>query len=267
MSLFNPFSKIFGEKDFKKHVDQLFAEERIKPPLHSESRLRASGLVAVCPRFEALRSKAGQTVVEKLAPKTSRTFRLGRVWENLFRDEVLGDAGIVLGKWSCMRCEHVPEEVKGRARYPKPKECGACGHSRFSFVEEKFIDDDAGVEGHNDGFLYWNNEYAILELKTANAYNYSSLKVAPSENHVGQVQIYMAMHRYQMAVIIYLNKDTSDLCYHWVPFNPKIAQSLLEKGRQIKRYFKDGTLPDRACINAVCQRAVKCAFVEECFKS
>lgn len=266
MSLFETLGSVFTQKDLKKSIDEMFKEERvIEPQDIKDVYLRASGIVDVCPRLECLVSKLKMRIVRKIDAKLGRTFRFGRAWERMFRDDVLGPQGIVIGKWKCLRCEDMPAEVAGKPRYSRPSTCGACGYSKMEFFEEKAINHEARVMGHNDGFLYWNNDYVILELKTANAYNYAGLKLRPSENHVGQVQVYMAMHGYKTAVIIYFNKDTSEMAYHWIVFDEQVANSLLNKGRSVRIYAEGGPLPGRLCLSKSCVRAVKCPVVDACF--
>lgn len=257
--------KLFGDKSLQKIVDEGLKEARVRAPMKSTEHLRASEIVDVCPREEALCARDHVTRKDVIPAKLARTFKFGRAFEKMFRDH-LADVGILIGTWQC-QCGFVSTcDDKGLVRHKRPTHCKSCAETgKFEYLEEFSLDRLANVGGHNDGFLHVNGEYIILELKTCSARAYKEFKERPKENHIGQVQIYMKIHGYKRAVIWYFNKDSSEQTLHWIDADPVVTAHLLEKGTQVRHYFETGKIPQRVCINAECPRAQKCAVRLACF--
>jgi len=252
-------------KNLRKHIHSLMTEQNEKRPMTVNDYVRASGIFDFCPREEFLVSKYNITRKDVIPERLWKTFRFGRVFETFFRDEVLGNAGIVIGKWRCGVCGHCDDEVNGMSRYAKPKLCEVCGANSFSYVEADLISEDGLLGGHPDGFLHWNFVYSILELKTANDMNFSRVRKNPMEKHKAQVQVYMHLSGYKLAHIFYFNKDTSEDVLHEVAYDEVEAKAWTAKAATWKNSMITGASPDRICPNAECSRAKKCHVRQLCF--
>lgn len=252
-------------KNLRKYLHERMTEKRIKPPMLATDYVRASGIYEFCPREEFLVSKYNISREDVIPERLWKTFNFGRVFEKCFRDEFLGDTGILIGKWKCMICTHCEESVNGMTRYIKPTECFVCGGNSFSYVEEDILSPDGLLGGHPDGFIHWDGRYSILELKTANDMNFNKVRKEPMPRHVAQVQIYMLLTGYLFAQIFYFNKDSSeDLC-HEVVFDEVQAKSWQRKAEEWRESVITGKSPDRTCLTSDCPRAKKCQVRQLCF--
>jgi hypothetical protein len=247
-------------------INDYLLENRVVPPLKKGDVIRVSGLSKMCPREEAICAKDNLTRRDQINPQLSLIFRMGHAFEVAFRDQVLGDTGIVIGKWKCLGCGHSDDMVDGVPRYKKPKSCRKCKSTEFKYMEEFALDKSTMIGGSTDGFLYWNMDYAMLELKTVNTKRFAMVKKAgPFAEHVDQIQAYMKLHGYKKGLIIYGHKDTGADLKFWLDYDPITAGYLFNKGKQVQEFLNEGTMPIRTCINIECPRAEGCAVKDLCF--
>lgn len=247
-------------------VDAYMQETNHIPPITKDTVLRASGLSGLCPREEIICVKKNITRKDHISAQLKKIFMMGRAYEVMYRDDVLGDLGMVIGKWRCLGCGHMEKEMGGVPRYAKPKACVKCKARSFKYIEEYKFDPSTNIGGHNDGFLYFNFDYANLEMKTTNSRRFDMVKKAgPFTEHAEQAQVYMRLHNYKKTYITYINKDTCAELGFWIDYDPKLAAYLFNKGTQIKNYWLDGTMPEKICVNSECPRAKDCAVKELCF--
>lgn len=100
-----------------------------------------------------------------------------------------------------------------------------------------FSDFDGRFKGHNDGIWEYDNKKYVLEIKTAN--NNSFIKFLVNKLNVthpvyyGQIQEYMYYSRIYQAVILFYNKDTSDIACNMIEYNEKHAKFLRVKAYSI----------------------------------
>ena len=239
------------------------------PPLGPNDRIRASSIWDFCARREAIRFERKLTIREEITGRLNRIFRFGRIFERYLRDTIFGGHGLLLGKWKCVSCDFIPEtNAAGDRIYKQPTERCKCGAKAWTYSEVEKIDESTGVGGSNDGFLYWNNDYAILEVKTANEWSYKSIvkKGQPSIAHIAQAQIYMYLHGYKRALVWYYNKNTSEQKSFWIEYDSGFVQSLLDKARAYREYHKTKKMPERMCSDVRCPRAKDCPVKVICFK-
>lgn len=255
-------------KDLREWTDDALVTTREAPVLGEKDLVRASGMYKFCPRLEALKIKHDKPLSETISAKLNKTFDFGRAFEVYFRDEKLGNLGLVIGKWQCQECGFTPERYAGAPRYKKPDTCPKCGQrGQFRYREEEKTDERIGLRGHCDGFLYWGNEYSILEMKTANDHRFKTVKKQgrPFDDHVAQVQVYMRMYGYDKALIWYFNKDSSDDLTFWVNHDKEYSWSLFQRIVDFREFFKTGVVPKGICVTKEDDKAKKCDLCELCF--
>ena len=262
------------QKDLKKTVKEvLTTKEPIlyldpKADLESEQRFaRVSKIHNLCPREEFLCSKHKLTRYFEASATLNRTFGMGRAFENYYRDNVLGDMGIVYGKWKCLECGFVLENYKGKAIYPKPLRCARCEQTEgFRYIESVVRHIPLMLQGHIDGFIYWNNELHILELKTANSHFFKSYRYAPKPEHKSQASVYGYLMGIKKAIIWYVNKDTGEEAIHYVDIDyEKIEQTLVVKMEKLVESYYKGLMPSGVCMTSTDERAKKCLVRQQCF--
>jgi hypothetical protein len=256
-------NKILTKHDaFYAHIQSLMTSVETKKPLEKEDYFRASSIHGMCPREQAISHKYKIDHRQKIGPDLWKTFKFGRVFEDFFRDKLLGDSKLLVGKWKCGLCEFSPAREE---RYAKPDSCEVCGAAKFEYVEEMLKDDVVGIGGHPDGFIEWQEQKYVLETKTTNNFNFSKVIAKPFDHHVAQTQIYMKLSEHNKALIWYFNKDTSkDIC-HQVDYDPNFVEFLMDKPRQYREYLNTGILPERICFNPLNTRAIKCSLCKLCF--
>lgn len=282
MAFFDVLCEIFDGKknDLVSEVHAGQEIRRIDPPLGPGDTIRCSSLSSFCPRAEAIRFTNKINVEKSFEPQTARIFKFGRQYELFLRDFYLGRKGVVIGKWSCLFCQYTPDSVGGDARYPMPKLCDKCGSAEglkrlkageedvqfFRYVEEFRRDEPSCVGGSTDGFLYWNSDYAILEMKTINDNGFRKVKrEGPQYSHVCQANAYMRLHGYKKAVIWYHNKNTCEEAAFWIEYDQQLAKSLFDRGYAYQEWHRGGPMPGRLCPNNTCEMASKCPVVGPCF--
>lgn len=239
------------------------------PPLGPEDRIRASSIWDFCARREAIRWERQLTLHDEISGRLSRIFRFGRVFERYLRDTIFGGHDLLIGKWKCISCDFIPPTNEaGDGIYKKPTAACKCGANAWSYFEVEKIDPSTGVGGSNDGFIYWGNDYAILEVKTANEWSYKAIikRGQPDIKHIAQAQIYMHLHGYKRALVWYYNKNTSEQKTFWLDYDAGFVQSLLDKARAYREYHKSKTMPARMCSDHRCPRAKECPVKTICFK-
>lgn len=282
MAFFDVLCEIFDGKksDILSEVHNGQEIRKSKKPIEPGETIRCSSLSKFCPRAEAIRFSKKLTVEEVFEPQTARLFKFGRQFELFLRDFHLGRKGVVIGKWACLFCHHMPESVGGDARYPMPKLCEKCGSEEgirrmkageedvlfFRYVEEFRKDQSSCIGGSTDGFIYWNSDYAILEMKTINDNGFRRVKrEGPQYSHVCQANAYMKLHGYKKAIIWYHNKNTSEEAVFWIDFDQQLSKALFDRGLAYQEWHKTGLMPSRICPNNTCEMAGRCAVVGPCF--
>ena len=121
------------------------------------------------------------------------------------------------------------------------------------------------ILGHMDGLLWIKGDYFALEMKTINSRQFTSLK-APHEGHVQQFTAYMKSRGLKKGVIIYFDKDRSQVKEFQVKFSEKFW---LEKVKaRIDLYFrsvKRKSLPEREGTTPYKFPCMFCQFSRVCF--
>lgn len=116
-------------------------------------------------------------------------------------------------------------------------EIGTYGHVMFQNLcsranvlvqrEIPVLDHDLRIIGHCDGKLRIAKALYALEFKTINDRGFTGLN-EPKKEHVWQVHIYMALHKLPAALIVYFNKNTSELKEFRVPFDEKLWETFIK---------------------------------------
>lgn len=258
-------------RDIQAFIDSAMRAAETKPPMTPASRVRPSGIEGFCPRAEAIRARDGLTVRSDVTPRLARIFAAGRAYERYLRDTVLAPAGVLVGAWKCVGCGALHGEMKPQGARPRPDQCGRCGLpvEALQYVEPFGFVDKAGsnIGGSADGFILWERELGLLEVKTANDERFKRVSKArfPLVEHHSQAQVYMRVFRLPRTLFWYVNKNTGDHLALWVAAAPKVQDAMVAKAEALRRYFETGTLPERICQTGLCPRAKQCLVAETCF--
>jgi hypothetical protein len=241
----------------RKYLNEKLARCNPRYPLTADGHMRASSIVRICPREEALCARDNVIRHSNITAKQMRVFLFGRAFELMLRENL----DELYGNWQCPHCGFIVDEM-----VRCPDKCEQCGLRDMEYREMFFLDKEAGIGGHCDGVFEWNGDLYLLELKTATSFFYKQFCEYPGESHYGQIQIYMHLAKIKKGLIWYFNKETADDCMWLVDYDPQTVATLIDKPTQLRQYFKDGTLPLRICPTLDCERAKRCEVGEACFK-
>lgn len=133
-----------------------------------------------------------------------------------------------------------------------------------------FKDEDVPeLQGHADGILLIQFEDpVILEIKTAKNSSFNNFKNKGLKQwslmYYSQLQAYMGMSGYNKAVLIALNKDTSEFHHEWVDFDSKFYDELKNKAKDIASMQEP---PEKINRNAMFITCNQCCYKVICHGS
>jgi len=255
-------------------------------PTNRAPGLHCSELYGFCPRkklFSLLDPIDGVKDVDAL---TMARFNFGSALHDLFQNQYLGPAGLLLGVWECKRCGHrvggfdrdlwvkMPSgpcekcaDVKTcKCIWPDDsvveRHCQLCPRGGYwHYVEMGVKDEDTGYIGHTDGVLA-TSPFSILELKSAGPKSYQFLK-KPYDAHVLQANLYMRPLKLTQARIVYIDKGNEDpaLVKEFViDYDEALVERTLALLRQYRAAEKNRNFPPRllGCDTRSCPWASRC---------
>lgn len=219
----------------------------------------------VCPRAYYLVMKREELglVINKPEPhETSllRIFEHGHSIHAMYQDKILGQAGILYGKWELNN-----EIVEGFQ--PSPE---------WKYVEPRLWWTEKRISGYCDGFLKINGKWYLLEIKSSNDMSFRYLKRSkePRAYHARQAQIYMnAPHdlevkpKFEGAFILYVNKDTGEELDLFIENDPSIIEPLMNQIDEAIDSLELPVIPMRVddCKTNRSKRAKDCIACSVCF--
>ncbi len=130
---------------------------------------------------------------------------------------------------------------------------------------EQFRFVDGIVSGGCDGFVVWDGDNYLLEIKTANDFRFKAFKkdgFCSDEKYAAQIQIYMHKFRMKKCLCVVLNKNTQEIYFEIVAYDEFAAISSLERGKNIVAMEE---LPDRKYPNKSYFRCKFCNYYTECW--
>jgi len=257
-------------------VDARFTRESTQAPLTGigSEGVRASGIHALCPRFEVLRARRRLPLLRQDTADARMTFLHGDAIHWAVQNRLLPELEVLVGRWGCLGCG---DSVGGPASVCmgdfdpaqlvlRPRQC-PCGSREFGY-QEMFLQGD-GLQGHPDGFLRvpWREDLGIFEAKSV-GYR-PQIEEAPLYAHVLQVHVYMHLTGLRWGTILYWHKagkGVDALVEHTVDFDPEIVVALREEVRILREGLDGGALPARVCGAATDAFAQRCDLVTPCFE-
>lgn len=222
-------------------------------------------------------------------PRLRRIFDVGTAIHRLAQNNYFAAAGILWGKWRCVRCGR--ETQVETTRPPQMCSCPLVAGQfitkgktdkeiyieqqqallNWEYVEPHMVIMDSGlkISGYTDGILNIDNEKYILEAKSINSRGFTmDLKKGPKEEHVFQAQLYMSGFRVDKAIIWYINKDTQEPKEFLIRRDESYRNSAIRKALLYLDAQRGNlnTLPSRVCATPDDFRAkYKCGWAKECF--
>ena len=145
----------------------------------------------------------------------------------------------------------------------------------FSVADGKFA-------GHVDGIIFsFPKEFAsaaeitaqgsaLLEIKTMNHKSWNDTQkrgvLVSKPIYYSQVQLYMAYMNLEQCLFVALNKDTSDLYFEIIPFDPGMAQKYSDRAVQIIKATENNELLPCVSGDSSFFLCKMCGFRDHCWK-
>lgn len=265
-----------AQGSLKKLIRLKLVQERVVPPLTSESYLRVSALANICAREEVLAARLGSTRVDKVDADLAMIFAHGTGLHYVLQNEVLAETGALVGVWRCVECAKQFGALEGEINVSqslvrRPKKC-ECGCEDFLYREQSFVDKEYRLGGHPDGFLILQGfpGLGVIECKSISSRRVWEVKSTPDLGHVIQIQSYLWLTGLKWGKILYWEKGGNGmqaLVEHTVERDEATISGIKSMIKEIWAGISDPsrTLPERICANNGCPRAKKCPMVDACF--
>jgi hypothetical protein len=228
----------------------------------------------------------------RVDPELQVKFDIGHISHDLLQNQYLGPAGLLWGSWACSACGvigavdttypqmphcQVAATNAGADKIEKKVGPAAVGdQNREAVLPWRYVEPPIRVatggfviSGYCDGIIMLNGVKSVVEAKTINSRGFSALK-EPHEDHVYQLQLYLAALRMEKGYVLYLDKDTQKMKEFEVIRDDSVLPKIIAK-IQLALAVQRGqvaTAPDRVCASPGETRAkYACPWAEMCFDS
>lgn len=266
--------KATGAQSLKQLIKLKLHEKREVPWLTPESYLRVSSLATLCAREEVLAAMHKSVRVDEVSPDLALVFAHGTGLHYVLQNEVLAEAGAIVGIWRCVECAKQFGELSenigvSQSLVPRPNRC-ECGSQEFLYREQHFINKEFRVGGHPDGFIILPGMpgLGVVECKSVSSRRAWEVKNTPDMGHVIQLQCYLWLTGLKWGKVLYWEKGAfgmSGLFEHTVERDEEAIRAVQDMIRSIWSGIDSGSVPERICSSKECPRAQKCSLAEVCF--
>lgn len=190
-------------------------------------------------------------------------------------------AGILVGMWKCLLCEH-------RWWDKSPAACPECGRSLIKYAEVPLADPAHWLIGHADGLLEDDLGEALLEIKSIglgtirhdapnlhDAYTRGDISLddlwdrikRPLAPHLRQISLYMYITGVHDAIVLYEWKPQQHVKEFSVTLEMAVVQPMLDKCLSVMQSVADEELPPRpaAATSKSCSMCQYCPWKSQCW--
>jgi hypothetical protein len=203
------------------------------PDIRAKGVFHPSSLKSACPRSLVydLQNAPRDASISPVSGALQRTFDVGS-WYHLYIQNILLNIGF-------LEQAEVPVICK-----------------------ERFIN------GKADGVFRYEvfGEKVVLEIKTMNDMVYQRAIFKPFEKHEFQASLYARELGATKILYLYINKNTSAMKEFLMPLNMPMLEQADKIMSSTISHVGAGTLPKRACPDALCENAFACPYRTHCFK-
>lgn len=306
MSLANELIKLRGGSAYIVSVldEQVLLEANKERPLeYRRGKVYPSEVVGkFCPRAWVLCNNDLKLYRnKKVSIDLQHKFNVGHALHDMVQEK-LGNAGVLFGRWRCIRCKMSWLGFKPKS---KDRRQGTCidGEHLWAFEELRIRDDSLSIRGRTDGLVRLHGKGKFLfEFKTMRNDDFVQL-MEPDEKSVEQALMYLDLAETKMqtqwindllnkksnvasiemlskeleflnekfngVLILYMNKDTQDRREFLLTWNDKWRNVIEEKRKKIEiaqKHYAEGTLPERICVAKDDAMAKRCLARVPCFE-
>jgi len=100
------------------------------------------------------------------------------------------------------------------------------------------------ISGRSDAIITLNNELYVLDVKSMNSMIFRKL-IAPKEDNVNQIQLYLHFFEIQKGILLYVDKNTLSLKEFVINYDPVLAHTLLNSLQDLKTKIDSDIIPQR----------------------
>lgn len=100
------------------------------------------------------------------------------------------------------------------------------------------------ISGRSDAVLSDGKSLYVLDIKSMNSMVFKTLTAAKEEN-INQIQLYLHYFKIPAGILLYVNKDTSELKEFIIKYDQTIAQNLLGELESLKTKIDANLIPQR----------------------
>jgi hypothetical protein len=189
-----------------------------------------------------------------------RVFDTGHALHSMYQNDYL--SSILWGKWerynkeTKLAEEHIGHKPEGRG---------------WEYIEPTIKNSEYEITGHTDGILRINDEWYLLEIKSANDASWSFMH-SPRDAHQKQAQLYLHSTLIGFeeiepkgVVFLYVNKNTSKEKEFLVLKDSTMIQPIFDGLKLFYDCLDKQELPSKVCLRKKCPRANDCPAQELCF--
>lgn len=264
--------------------------------VESDNEYRGSRLWALC-SFKAVLDVLFPQFAKDVKPlKLTIRNGIGTYTHRYFQNEVLAKSGILWGDWKCVRCGKEWKDQLWTEGPQNEKLDSSCPHI-IEYQEKEVVWKAASpfgkdIFGHIDGIFFPAGVRHLLDIKTVTAKTFNYYLKEPSEDHIYQLNVYMALDpdEAEWSVILYVNLETGEMKSFRIRKNPEVMKDAKRKISALRDWYSTFTgdkqafakalldvrpkgqksnvfanLPPRACVDPTSKRARFCPQRDQCW--
>lgn len=100
------------------------------------------------------------------------------------------------------------------------------------------------ISGRADAIITLENKLYVVDFKSINGILFNKLE-EPKEENVNQLQLYMHFFKIPRGILLYMNKDTSELKEFYLEYDKKRCEKLLADLKNLKDKINKNIVPSR----------------------
>lgn len=203
-------------------------------------------------------------------------------WQRYF-----ADIGVLKGKWKCSN--PLCKEVYGKSEKQGifcPESCKKCNATEFEYLENNVADEELNFKGHADLVLDFSSFEAekfdgvrqafnvanlpqnsiVIDMKTINHDQFKRLSGSPHPEYIIQLTIYIFLLDCEYGLLIYENKNNSDMAAFKVERDDDIMNAVKKQVEKMNEMVDSRLLPPPRPTSKSDYECKYCEFAPLCHK-
>ncbi|GBD33892.1 hypothetical protein HRbin34_00193 [bacterium HR34] len=131
-------------------------------------------------------------------------------------------------------------------------------------ASEIYIPPNEIITGRADAIITLNDKLYVVDFKSINSMLFKKLD-APKEENVNQIQLYMHYFKIPRGILLYMDKDTSDIKEFILEYDKELCEKLINDLKKLKKNIEENIVPERLPDYPDNWQCKHCPFREICF--